>query len=131
MLFCATPLLRAQDSIAVKDTVVPIWDMDLQVWREWDRIDSIWMHSTYWNLLAKHHLKMDCAHCERVSMQVDMQIDTSGRMISYKVIKSNCCGEAFSAQLIQEFMEFFEKYTFPPALRNLRFRTLLGTGLKC
>lgn len=123
-------------SVFSQDTLIEIpavktWDLETVAWRAWDKIDSTWMAEEYWNILKDYNIKMTCSKCEYVSMHVELKIDSSGKLDSYKVIKSNKCGYEFDENLTVRFMEYFKKITFPEVLRNMNIYTILGTGLKC
>lgn len=114
-----------------KDTTRRISTETDGVWREWNPIDSAWMTGEYRAILKKFKLKMDCEHCERILMHVEMKIDSAGKLSSYEVVKSSKCGEDFDKELQEAFMEYFYGITFPAIFRRTIFAALLGTGLKC
>jgi hypothetical protein len=132
-LFIFPLLAAAQDEPVVvpSDSVAMVWNLDRDASKAWDRIDSVWMDSVYWNTLKKHKIKMSCAHCTGVMMHVDMQIDSSGHLASYRLEAGFFCDEKLALTLENEFMQFFLNLEFPPALRGRVFRTFLGTALKC
>ena len=134
LLLMASPLYYScygQSDPTMRDTLENIWDKGKDAWTAWNTIDSIWMDSIYWPNLKTNKLKMTCAHCERISMHVDMKIDSTGKLELYRVTRSSVCGRDIEKKMEEEWMQFFRDYEFPPALRNQAFHVLLGTGLKC
>ncbi len=123
----------AQDTedVVPTDSIVKTWDLERVAWRAWQPIDSAWMDSIYWNTLRKHKIHMDCGHCTRVIMHVDMKIDSLGKLEQYRVESSHICDDKMQKTLEKEFMEYFFNLTFPLPLRSRVIRTQLGTGLKC
>lgn len=126
-------MVSAQDQPAVvpTDSIVVSWKLEHPAWDKWDYLDSVWMADVYWNTLKKHKIKMDCGHCTRVFMRIDMKIDSSGKLEQYRVDESFICDEKMQSTLENDFMEFFKNLIFPTELRNRVIRAQLGTGLKC
>jgi hypothetical protein len=114
-----------------KDSVLQIWNHESEVYHAWNSLDSTWMARDYWAILKINKLKMTCDGCEHILMHADLNVDANGRLVEYRVVRSDMCGPEFSSQLASAFMEYFFSITFPSALRNRVFRVILGTGLKC
>ncbi len=104
---------------------------DDSVWMPWRQIDSAWLASEYRIILAKFKLKMNCANCESVRMDVDMMVDSLGKLSGYRKIESNKCGNEFDKKLEDAFMAYFYNITFPAVFRKHIFAVTLGTVLKC
>jgi hypothetical protein len=101
------------------------------VWHDWRKIDSIWMTTEYHAILDKFKLKMNCMHCSRILMNVEMTIDSLGKLTGYNIISSYKCGEAFDSKLADAFMQYFYNITFPAVFYHKKLTAMLGTGLKC
>ncbi len=96
-----------------------------------DSILDLWLATEYPTILQKNKLKMTCAKCENIFMDVVFIISNEGSLIDYEVVKMNKCGQDFSDELKAEFVFFFSRNKFPPALRSMHIEFRLGTGLKC
>lgn len=131
LIFLLSMMLPGIAGAACCDSIPNTWELDKAAWKAWDKIDSAWMDSIYWNCLKRNNLKMKCSSCDYIYIKVDFSIDSLGRLTEYKVASSNICSQPVSQKLEAEFMDYFKALEFPAVLRNLRFRAMLGTGLKC
>ena len=89
------------------------------------------MTTEYHKILKQNKLKMNCNGCSSVSMNAIFIINEAGKLKNYIMVKSKKCGTEFSKKLEQEFINWFQKQTYPAELFNLKFEVHLGTGLKC
>ena len=64
-------------------------------------------------------------------MDVIIKINASGKLEYYKLVKGKKCGMELNKQFELRMMRSFIKYEYPPELRNVTFKTRLGTILKC
>jgi hypothetical protein len=133
MFLCLPVVSMAQSKLldVPEDSVGSVWDLGKDAYYAWDNIDSAWMESEYRPILKKFKLKMSCSGCEYIMMHADLSVDSTGRLIEYRIVSSDKCGNVFDDKLKDAFMSYFVKLTFPQALRNRIFRVILGTGLKC
>ena len=113
------------------DEVVKYYELKGQAYTQADSIVDVWMKTHYPVVLKKNKLKMTCAHCTNIFMDVIFGIREDGRLDDFKTVDSNKCGEKFSEKLIVDFLIFFENFIFPPSLRNRLIQFRFGTGLKC
>jgi hypothetical protein len=107
------------------------YELSGSAWAAWNAIDADWMKNHYWACLEKFSLKMSCARCENIYVDVELHINVEGKLESYKVLKENICENKITPELEQAFLEYFKKLIFPESLRNLIIEARLGTGLKC
>lgn len=105
--------------------------MSVTMWKEWNTFDTIWTNNMFPSCLMENNLKLSCADCERISITVQMKIDSTGKLISYKKIKENMCGKNFTALLEKCFLDFFFFLEFPADFRSKTIEVRLGNGLKC
>jgi hypothetical protein len=125
-LLCLGAPTAGQDAPAVKD--YELEDGARQLMRD---IHDGWMKREYRGLLRKHRLRMSCASCTAVYLDVRLTIDAEGRVADSKVVAENRCGRAFSEALRRDFLRHYRALVFPEALRNRAIETRLGTSLKC
>jgi hypothetical protein len=130
LLFSKLNAQQQNDSI-IKNSYGHISCFDFEVWKQWNPIDSVWMHKEYWKILADFHLKMKCSYCDGINMNVDMVIDSNGKLSRHTVINSNKCGKDFDKKLEDAFMKYFYGITFPAIFRKRICIVMLGTALKC
>ncbi len=133
MRYLAVVLLFAQylSAQAHKDTIVRSHQLPKEQYREWKIIEDEWMKNEYGKILKENKLKMKCANCENIFMNVIFTIDTSGKLIATKTVKTRKCAGEFSKKMEDRFLKWFLNFTFPKELYNLKFEVRLGTGLKC
>src|SRR5262245_53288371 len=85
-------------------TKVPqYYELKGQAYDQADSLLKVWMKNEYPAILKKNKLKMTCAHCTNIYMDVIVMIEPDGTFIDYQVVSSNKCGEAFSDDLKAEF----------------------------
>jgi hypothetical protein len=113
------------------DSIPKHYELKGLAYKQADSIQDVWMTTHYPVVLKKNKLKMTCAHCSNIFMDVIFKIRADGRAQDWLTVNSNKCGEKFSAKLEEDFLIFFENFIFPPSLRNLIFEWRLGTGLSC
>jgi len=97
----------------------------------WNKMHDDWRRNNFYNCLEKENLKMSCAHCSSIYLTVDFKIDSTGKVIEYRVVKENMCGTNFSESLKKCFLEYFLATQFSEGLRNMVFEITIGNGLKC
>jgi hypothetical protein len=124
-------LLAFADCYSQKDSVVQYYEMKGGAGKQIDSIHSLWMSTHYPSILKRHRLKMQCSNCESIYMNVQLDIDSTGKVFFYKIIKEKCCAGKFSDTVRKDFLKYFLEVTFPDALRRKKFIIRLGTGLKC
>lgn len=125
-------VLVVKDSIPViKDSIVETWHYGCEITIAWDKVDSAWLRNAYWDCLKKFKIKLDCGHCIIAVMDVDMKIDSSGKLEEYRIIKSRICTDEVTPDQEKCFMEYFTKLIFPAEFRGKTIRVKLGDSLKC
>jgi hypothetical protein len=133
-IICLLPLMacaQKDTNPAGGDSVRSINIYEDGCWRDWHKIDSAWMYGQYHKILQRYDLHMNCANCEDVLMEVEMTINSDGRLKDHRIIRSDKCGADFDKALENAFMDWFYDLQFPDVFRNSRFKVQLGTGLKC
>lgn len=113
------------------DSVIKESDMNNLMWKEWYTLDSTWTKNMFPSCLLENDLKLSCAECESISMTVQMKIDSTGKLISYKKVKENMCGNTFTQLMEKCFLDFFFFLEFPADFRNKTIEVRIGNGLKC
>jgi hypothetical protein len=96
-----------------------------------DSILKLWNKKEFPSILKKNKLKMTCAKCSNIYMDVVFTIDANGVLRLPKIVKTVCCAGGFSNDLSTDFLDYFYSLQFPWALRNITFEYRLGTGLSC
>ena len=107
------------------------YELEGRAYTEADSIHKVWMKKEFPSIIKKHKLKMTCAKCSNIYMDVVFTIDANGVLRLPKLVKTVCCGGSFSSDLSCDFLNYFYTLQFPWALRNLTFEFRLGTGLSC
>jgi hypothetical protein len=125
-LLCAAPSAAAPASAAIKDDELEDGARPLM-----RQIHDDWMKKDYPALLRKHRLRMSCASCESIFLDVQLTIDGDGRVAEARVVKENRCGRAFSERMRRDFLRPLREIVFPEPLRGRVIETRLGTGLTC
>ena len=115
----------------INDTVIQSYNLKGKAWHSWQGIDSVWHYNTYLGCMTDYKLKLSCAKCESVYLDVIFQIDSTGKLSDYKVVNEKMCGGKFSPDLKFCFLEFFINYNFPVELRRMKIQVRLGNSLKC
>lgn len=90
-----------------------------------------WRTSNFYDCLKQAGVKMSCAHCTSVYLNVDLVIDEKGKVTSYKKIKSVMCGSEMKSSMEKCFINYFLKLDFPAEFHGKTFRIQIGNGLKC
>ncbi len=114
-----------------KDTVFQFYDLNKTAYKSWNNIDSVWHYNSFRKCLSENNLKLSCAKCESIYLDVIFTIDSTGKLIDYRIVNEKLCGGRFTPELKICFLEFFLDFNFPEELRRLKFQVKLGTGLKC
>lgn len=118
-------------SYSQSDSVIKYYELKGQAYQQADSIVQVWMKTHYPVVLKKNKLKMTCAHCSNIYMDVIFAIRSDGRLDEAQTVNSDKCGEKFSAKLEEDCLIFFENFIFPPSLRNQLIQFRFGTGLSC
>ena len=132
-LFFSFRLLSQEISVQTDSlkNIVSDYELKDEQWSAWKVYSEKWMKQEYGKILKANKLKMSCNGCENIFMDVVITIDGGGKLKYYKCLKSDKCGDEFSKGLEIAFMRWFFQQTFPKELYGLKFRTRLGTGIKC
>lgn len=116
----------------VKDSVPKSYELKDPQYSVFRKIEQEWFTKEYGKILKENKLKMNCSGCESIFMNTILEIDSVGKLKTYKVVNSRTChGASFSKKLEERFIKWFLTYPFPPELYNSKFEARLGTGLKC
>jgi hypothetical protein len=106
-------------------------DLNDDQWNEWNNLDTTWTKNIMPVCLFENDIKLNCAKCESVYLKIQMEIDSTGKMVKYTKIKGNMCGNDFTQKLEKCFLDFFMFLEFPKELRNIILEVNIGNGLKC
>jgi len=128
LLFLTTTCLFAQET---NDCTPKYYQLTSDQYKAWKSIEDEWMKKEYRTILKENKLKMTCAGCESIYMDVVFIVDTRGTLIQTKTLKTRKCAGEFSKKLEERFLKWFLNFSFPAQLYNLKFEVRLGTGLKC
>ncbi|HNW69453.1 MAG TPA: hypothetical protein PKI01_03555 [Bacteroidales bacterium] len=126
--------LNAQDTEQTipKDSIFTYNDLPTDEARlAWNDMHDEWRQNNFHDCLDKAKLKMSCAHCSSIYLTVDFKIDSAGKVLEYRIVKENMCGNDFTESLKKCFLEYFLTIPFPESLRNMVFEITIGNGLKC
>lgn len=74
---------------------------------------------------------MSCAYCSSIYLTIDFKIDSAGKVLEYRVVKENRCGNDFTGSLKMCFLTYFLAVQFPEGMRNIVFEITIGNELKC
>lgn len=127
MSFCS----MAQNETISSDSIINELNMKGIMKEEWYTLDTTWTKNIFPACLMEDHKKLSCGECPSISMTVQLKIDSVGKLVSYKKIKENMCGETFAVLLEKCFLDFFFFIEFPADFRNKTIEVRIGNGLKC
>ncbi|MBI3512042.1 MAG: hypothetical protein HY064_15400 [Bacteroidetes bacterium] len=136
-LFVLSLLLTSKAFSQVQDTLATdtaaVWDYQLggQAKISWDSIKGYWTKNILPAILKRSHIDLSCRECPEVIMVVELTIDSTGHITKYKLDSGKKCGEKFPLGMEKQFLDYFLKTTFPPALCNKKIKTRLGSSLLC
>lgn len=133
LLFAFTTNSNAQkDTIHQKrDSIIKMSDFTHEEYAAWSTILSDWRKNIFFDCLKKQKLRLTCDGCESIYLHVNMNIDSTGKLVKYTITKEKMCGEKFRPELKEGFLNYFENLIFPPALQNKIINVYLGECLKC
>ncbi len=97
----------------------------------WYSFDTTWKKHIFPGCLLENHLKLSCAHCDNIYIDVKLKIDSTGKLVSYEKTGGEMCGQEVTDKLVKCFLDFFYFLEFPPELRNVILEVKLGSSLKC
>jgi len=126
--------LNAQDieQVKSKDSIYTYNNLPSDEARHaWNDMHDEWRRNNFQDCLDKEKLKLSCAHCSSIYLTVDFNIDSAGKVLEYRVVKENMCGNDFTESLKACFLTYFLAVQFPEGLRNMVFEITIGNGLKC
>ncbi len=128
-LFAAT-MVSAQEVQSIESVPEDYKLTDVQ-YATWKTISTNWLSDDFEKIKFENKIDINCKSCYGVYMDVVIKINGSGKLEYYKVITGKNCGVAFTKQFEMRMMRSFLKFEYPPELRNVVFKTRLGTILKC
>ena len=128
-LFAAT-MVSAQEVQSIESVPEDYKLTDVQ-YATWKTISTNWLSDDFEKIKFENKININCKSCYGVYMDVVIKINGSGKLEYYKVINGKNCGAAFTKQFEMRMMRSFLKFEYPPELRNVIFKTRLGTILKC
>ena len=106
-------------------------DLKGKALKEWHRIDTTWTKHIFPGCLLENNLKLNCADCDHIYLEVRLTIDSHGRLISHEKTGGTMCEKEISDNVVKCFLDFFYFLEFPRKLRNHNFEVKIGTSLKC
>jgi hypothetical protein len=128
-LFCVVFQLQV---FSQKDySVIREIDLKGKQFKAWNRFDTTWTKHILPGCLLENSLKLSCAHCSSVYLDVRLKIDSTGKLVSHEKVGGDMCGNDISDKVVKCFLDFFYFLEFPPELRNIILEVRLGSSLKC
>ncbi len=98
--------------------------------KDWTKAKDNWQQTYFLPFLKKQKIKMSCASCASVYINVSFEVMDDGHAHA-KVVWTKKCGSEFSAKQIKELEKLLYNFQFMPGLYNTKFIARLGTSLKC
>jgi hypothetical protein len=132
-LFTAA-MVSAQDVVAEKqaaESAPEDFELTDKQYAAWKKISNFWLADDFEKIKFENKIDISCKSCSGVYMDVIIKINASGKLEYYKLVKGKKCGMELNKQFELRMMRSFIKYEYPPELRNVTFKTRLGTILKC
>lgn len=125
--------LWAGCSLPSRPLPAPVWEHELpeEQWRAWNSLKEEWRRHHLPACLENLGLKLSCADCPSIIIEVRLDIDREGKLSGYSVLQERVCGGAAPLGLVPSFLEYFQKLVYPPPLRGQSILARLGNGLKC
>jgi hypothetical protein len=127
-------IMFAQDVIAEKqaaESAPEDFELSDVQYAAWKKISNFWLADDFEKIKFENKIDVNCKSCTGVYMDVIIKINSSGKLEYYKLVKGKKCGMEPNKQFELRMMRSFIKYEYPPELRNITFKTRLGTILKC
>ena len=112
-------------------TVLNDYELTKKQYAAWKSIQNNWIVSDYEVIEAENKIKLNCKTCSSFYVEVIIKINASGKFEYYKLLNSKKCGITIDKKLELRIMRNFFKFEYPSELRNVTFKTRLGTVLKC
>lgn len=116
-------------NIQHKDTLREV-NMPVTQDREWDRQKQYWIQHYFYDFLSKRKIKISCAYCPSMSVDVIFDIDMNGKFIS-KITNVDRCDRKISNDEIKSLYAILKKMKFPKNFYNKVFIVRLGQSLRC
>lgn len=132
--FLVASIMFAQDVIAEKqaaESAPEDFELSDVQYAAWKKISNFWLADDFEKIKFENKIDISCKSCAGVYMDVIIKINASGKLEYYKLVKGKKCGMELNKQFELRMMRSFIKYEYPPELRNVTFKTRLGTILKC
>jgi len=126
----ASAMVSAQEVMSIESAPEDYKLTDAQ-YATWKTISTNWLSDDFEKIKFENKIDINCKSCYGVYMDVVIKINGNGKLEYYKVINGKNCGVAFTKQFEMRMMRSFLKFEYPPELRNVVFKTRLGTILKC
>ncbi len=121
-------LTQKQES---KKEIVKTYELKDEEYKKWRDISDDFNRKKYLSCLKKQKLKMNCGNCTNIFIDVVLNINETGKLNGYEIIKENICTRKISKKLKKCFMDYFENMAFPEESKSKSIEIRLGTGLKC
>jgi hypothetical protein len=128
-LFTAA-MVSAQEVMSIESAPEDYKLTDAQ-YATWKTISTNWLSDDFEKIKFENKIDVNCKSCSSVYMDVIIKINASGKLEYYKLVKGKKCGLELTKQFELRMMRSFFKFEYPPELRNVVFKTRLGTILKC
>lgn len=138
--FCISILLilflksgMAQELIQTADGEVVGNDYELtdKQFSAWKSIQNNWLGTEYEIIKSENKINLNCKNCEAFYIEVIVKIGSNGKFEGYEVLKGKRCGVGLTKEMEARMMRKFYKFDYPFELRGTKFKTRLGSALKC
>jgi hypothetical protein len=112
-----------------KDTLTRSSFSEVQL-AKWNELEAQWKMKHFNPFLNKHKIKMNCATCTHISMEIVFSVFEDGHA-HCKIISSRKCGKEFTPKQLKEIEKLLFQFEFPESFNNTVFRVNIGEVLKC
>lgn len=97
---------------------------------EWDSLEMIWMKKKFNPFLKKNKIKITCASCDAVYIEVYAEVGSDGQCKA-TLLKGRKCASEFTKAQKDEMERSLMQLAFPASFYNTSLLLRLGRHLKC
>lgn len=133
ILACSTPTVPKTTNLPslVAETKSDSSDFPIvDLWRDsiWEAIEKDWIETTFNPCLKAAKIKISCASCTSVFMDLTFYINAEGRLEKHELHKARFCEKD---SLEKCFLTYFYELKFPSKYYKTTLKFRLGRALKC
>ena len=128
IFICISSLSSFCFSQEVKENIYEV--LNEQQRGDWYKSKKNWEEKYFNAFLKKYKVKLSCANCSSVYVDVHFAIMEDGHT-HVKVLQTKKCGTVFTAKQISELEKLLFNIEFPTGLYNTKFCGRIGRGLSC